>query len=77
MAICPAGHTSAADDYCDVCGLPVGAQTALAPAAVAPVLPLPGALCPHCGTNNAPGSGVTRAGAAAGPELTGRPQMSQ
>ena len=54
MAICPAGHTSAADDYCDVCGLPVGAQTALAPAAVPPVLPLPGALCPHCGTNNAP-----------------------
>lgn len=53
MAICPAGHTSAADDYCDVCGLPV-AQGALTPAAVAPVLPLPGALCPHCGTNNAP-----------------------
>jgi hypothetical protein len=23
MATCPAGHTSAADDYCDVCGAPV------------------------------------------------------
>ncbi len=51
MAICPAGHTSAAEDYCDICGLPVSSGPAAAPA---PVTPLPGALCPHCGTNNAP-----------------------
>ncbi|MFT4226680.1 FHA domain-containing protein [Micropruina sp.] len=55
MAICPAGHTSKADDYCDLCGLPVTQGTdAASPAAAAPVQPLPGALCPHCGTNNAP-----------------------
>jgi len=21
---CPAGHTSTSDDYCDVCGMPIG-----------------------------------------------------
>ena len=25
-AVCPAGHTSAADDYCDVCGMPIDAS---------------------------------------------------
>ena len=29
-AVCPAGHTSAADDYCDVCGMPIDA-TAVTP----------------------------------------------
>ncbi len=53
MAICPAGHTSTAEDYCDVCGLPVESGARTAPSA-APVVPLPGAVCPHCGTNNAP-----------------------
>ena len=24
-AVCPAGHTSAAEDYCDVCGMPIDA----------------------------------------------------
>ncbi|GAB2984013.1 FHA domain-containing protein [Nocardioides montaniterrae] len=33
-SVCPAGHTSSADDYCDVCGLPIGAPPA-APAAAA------------------------------------------
>jgi hypothetical protein len=28
MATCPAGHDSATDDYCDVCGAPVGAGSA-------------------------------------------------
>lgn len=52
MAICPAGHTSKADDYCDLCGLPVTQGSDAVPAA--PVREAPGALCPHCGTNNAP-----------------------
>ncbi len=52
MAICPAGHTSKADDYCDLCGLPVTQGSDPVPAA--PVREAPGALCPHCGTNNAP-----------------------
>ncbi|MEQ6903539.1 FHA domain-containing protein [Nocardioides sp. YIM 152588] len=29
---CPTGHASEADDYCDVCGLPIGADAAAAPA---------------------------------------------
>jgi hypothetical protein len=55
MGICPAGHTSAAEDYCDTCGLPVlvgGPATPARPAvAVATTAP-----CPHCGTVNAPGA---------------------
>lgn len=31
--LCPAGHESTADDYCDVCGLPIPAGGAAAPAA--------------------------------------------
>ena len=34
-AVCPAGHTSAAEDYCDVCGMPIDA------AAVDPGQPRP------------------------------------
>ncbi|HWU21069.1 MAG TPA: FHA domain-containing protein [Nocardioides sp.] len=30
---CPAGHQSSADDYCDVCGLPIGDQASVVPAA--------------------------------------------
>ena len=31
-SVCPAGHDSTADDYCDVCGMPIDA-TAVLPAA--------------------------------------------
>lgn len=54
MAICPAGHTSAAEDYCDLCGLPVTSGPDAARPARAVVEAPTGALCPHCGTNNAP-----------------------
>jgi len=60
-AVCPAGHTSAAEDYCDVCGMPIDA------AAAAPSPPPPtdsptqapsgatGAVpCPNCETPNLP-----------------------
>jgi hypothetical protein len=59
--ICPAGHTSEAEDYCDVCGMPIDA-TAPAPASPPPPTDLPaespvatavGQPCPHCGTENA------------------------
>ena len=54
MAICPAGHTSSADDYCDVCGLPIDSTAGAAPApAVEPPAPV-AAQCPNCGTPNAP-----------------------
>ncbi|MEU5875943.1 FHA domain-containing protein [Spirillospora sp. NPDC047279] len=41
MPVCPRGHTSAADDYCDVCG---DLMTAAPPAGAA------GESCPTCGT---------------------------
>ena len=36
-SICPSGHESTADDYCDVCGLPIGSQP---PASVPPEEPV-------------------------------------
>ena len=52
MAICPAGHTSSSNDYCDTCGLPIeqGQAPAAAPQPSAPE----GAQCPNCHTVNAP-----------------------
>jgi len=56
MPTCPAGHTSASSDFCDVCGMRIGAppgaqpqepqkpQEPQPPAAEAPAEP-----CPHCG----------------------------
>ena len=35
MATCPAGHTSASDDFCDVCGVLIGAAPSLDPGAAA------------------------------------------
>lgn len=65
-ATCPAGHISAADDYCDVCGMPIGDAPRLpgsgAPAAIgapigSPVLastdaPSAAQACPHCNVPN-------------------------
>jgi hypothetical protein len=65
-SVCPAGHTSSSDDYCDVCGMPIDASAAglAAPAAPsqpgAPASPSPagsgtmpaGQTCPSCGTPN-------------------------
>jgi len=57
-AVCPAGHTSASDDYCDVCGMPIDASAVTPTAAPAPVdvpAQAPGGLpCPNCSTPNAP-----------------------
>lgn len=52
---CPLGHSSASDDYCDVCGSPMGV------AAAEPILgnsdPVPApATCPHCDAAAAPGA---------------------
>ncbi len=67
MSTCPSGHESSADDYCDVCGLPIpaggGAAAASAPstpagepAAAAPAAPEPDgpAACPNCQATNPP-----------------------
>jgi hypothetical protein len=67
-SVCPAGHDSTADDYCDVCGMPIDA-TAIIPAVAGPGAAATastsagsataagaetpgGQICPHCGTAN-------------------------
>lgn len=57
MTTCPQGHQTSAEDWCDVCGAPVTAAPAPAPAPSAPVPPAPPAApqtrdCPHCGAAN-------------------------
>ena len=46
MPICAEGHTSTADDYCDVCGAPIGF-----PAAAGPPPAAEAKACPACGTS--------------------------
>jgi pSer/pThr/pTyr-binding forkhead associated (FHA) protein len=51
MAVCPNGHESASDDFCDVCGMRIGSSQArpMNPAnRVSP--PAAGESCPRCGT---------------------------
>jgi FHA domain len=54
IAVCPAGHSSLAQDYCDVCGLPI--DPAVTPARAAPPTATsqqPGRQpCPNCGADN-------------------------
>lgn len=63
MPTCPSGHDSTADDYCDVCGLPItDAGPTPIPAGDAPAtppetdVPTPaapaGAICPNCSAHN-------------------------
>ena len=50
MLTCPAGHASAATDFCDVCGMRIAGP---APAPAAPPeqeSPVPAEPCPQCGT---------------------------
>jgi FHA domain-containing protein len=57
VATCPSGHASTSDDFCDVCGVLIGAAPSLAPdrapdeAAAAPdgAGTAPGEPCPRCG----------------------------
>lgn len=59
-SVCPAGHDSTADDYCDVCGMPIEATavfpqaSAAGPAAADPAAAgaAAGQSCPNCGTAN-------------------------
>lgn len=51
MAICPDGHDSATDDFCDVCGREIGAVPAVSAEAPCPVCgePVAGRFCEGCG----------------------------
>ncbi len=62
-AVCPAGHTSQSDDYCDVCGMPIEASPSTAEAETPPPpteapaqapaqTSRPAQNCPNCGTPN-------------------------
>lgn len=54
-AVCPQGHQSESEDYCDICGTPIASSN---PAPVAPTVPETGpetpTSCPHCGSPAAP-----------------------
>ena len=53
MALCPNGHDSASDDFCDVCGMRIGGAAAGPSPATSAPLPGPapgGETCPRCGT---------------------------
>ena len=61
-AVCPAGHTSSSDDYCDVCGMPIAEGAGAAATAPPPPPEAPehapttvgpdAQSCPSCGTAN-------------------------
>lgn len=53
--LCPAGHDSRAEDYCDVCGvaMPDAAASAVPAPAVTPAAPA-GTECPNCSAVNSP-----------------------
>ena len=55
IAICPVGHASLAQDYCDVCGLPIDSnpapQPTASPASVTSSAP-DRQPCPNCGADN-------------------------
>ena len=60
MAICVDGHTSVAEDFCDVCGSPIGDPVVPAPPQAAPAqrcpacaAPISGRFCEACGHDSA------------------------
>src|SRR6478735_2171447 len=60
-ATCPSGHQSSTDDYCDVCGAPIGGASTPTPAPSPPPPAAtivassgPAVACPNCGTQNSP-----------------------
>lgn len=56
-SVCPAGHDSAASDYCDVCGLAIPEAASTPPAAPEPAAPAEdpdAATCPNCQASNPP-----------------------
>ena len=54
MAVCPNGHDSASDDFCDVCGMRIGGSPATGPSPAVSVPPpwpdVAAETCPRCGT---------------------------
>jgi hypothetical protein len=58
-AVCPQGHQSSAEDYCDVCGMPIEAGSGTPPVGTPPPPPdaptqkPAGNPCPNCHTANA------------------------
>jgi hypothetical protein len=63
-ATCPNGHQSATDDYCDVCGVPIGGS----PSAPSPSGPPPAA-APAAPAASSPAATATGAPSASGPPV--------
>lgn len=55
MPTCVQGHASATDDYCDVCGSPIGTPAAVAEVKACPACeaPVSGRFCEACGHDSA------------------------
>jgi hypothetical protein len=66
MATCPSGHESASDDFCDVCGILIGAPAAFA---AAPDAPAAFAAAPDAPAPDAPAPGTAAPGTAAQPTV--------
>jgi len=50
MATCASGHDSASDDFCDVCGIRIGAVAEFPPdGGATATMPAPAEACPQCG----------------------------
>jgi hypothetical protein len=68
---CPAGHDSASEDYCDVCGMLMSSPAAAPPAAEACpqcAAPRSGQFCESCGFNFANGQAPVPPAAPAAPD---------
>ncbi len=81
-AVCPNGHTSEADDYCDTCGSPIdaSAQPAASAASAAPVAPVaPVASGAAAAGSRAPAgsTGSTGSSGSAGSSGSGSPEPQE
>ncbi|HJY73600.1 MAG TPA: FHA domain-containing protein, partial [Streptosporangiaceae bacterium] len=57
MAVCPTGHDSASDDFCDICGMRIdGTRSSTGPSGTTG-MPSYGSLPPAPGGPGGPGSG--------------------
>jgi hypothetical protein len=71
MAVCPNGHDSASDDFCDVCGMRIAASLGNPPVPALPAPPAPASVAGAPGTGAFPTGAMPASGPITGP--TGPP----
>ncbi|HZR54838.1 MAG TPA: hypothetical protein VFB06_35735, partial [Streptosporangiaceae bacterium] len=64
MAICPDGHDSLSDDYCDICGMRIGAAPSATAAGSA--APATGSSAPAAGSSGSVSASASASGSASG-----------